>query len=67
MTRAVRDCRKLLDTIAMNNEDAAIAVMKAAERIGDAHLKQQLLEIIQRMHQDAADLRTLRQRIDQRA
>lgn len=51
----------------MNNEDAAIAVMKAAERIGDAHLKQQLLEIIQRMHQDASDLRTLRERIDQRA
>ena len=41
--------------------------MKAAERIGDAHLKQQLLEIIQRMHQDASDLRTLRERIDQRA
>ncbi len=60
MTRATRDFRKNLERFAIHNEDAAIAVMRAADRIGDESLRQQLFNVIQRMHQDALDLRAMR-------
>lgn len=60
MTRATRDFRKNLERVALHNEDAAIAVMRAADRIGDESLRQQLFDVIQRMHQDALDLRAMR-------
>ncbi|HGN1512497.1 hypothetical protein ACQCLI_22265 [Pseudomonas nitroreducens] len=52
--------RKTIDSIAGRNEDAAAELMRAAERIGDAVLKQQLLNVIRNLTQDAADLRRLR-------
>ncbi|MCY1268725.1 hypothetical protein D9M68_234650 [compost metagenome] len=52
--------RKTLDAVAANNEAAAIEVMRAAERIGDASLKQQLLDVIHCMNFDAAELRAVR-------
>ncbi|HEX5841192.1 MAG TPA: hypothetical protein VFY62_01805 [Pseudomonas sp.] len=63
MSRATRQLCKTLDLIAANNESAAIAVMRAAERIGDELLRQQLLNVIHRMNLDAAQLRTARQEI----
>ena len=55
-----RNTRKTIDSIACRNEDAAFELMRAAERIGDAALKQQLLNVIHNLNQDAADLRRLR-------
>ncbi len=63
MTRTLKNFRKTLDSVAMNNEDAAIAVMRAADRIGDQALKQQLFNVIQRMNQDAAELRVVRDHV----
>lgn len=55
-----RTARQTIDTIAYRNEDAAIAVMRAAERTGDEMLKQQIFNVIHNLNQDAADLRRLR-------
>lgn len=55
-----RNTRKTLTTIADHNEDAAIALMRAAERTGDEVLRQQMLRVIHRLNQDAIDLRALR-------
>ncbi|MDE3738906.1 hypothetical protein E8F20_21880 [Pseudomonas sp. BN415] len=63
MTRIVRNFRKTLDAVALNNEAAAVAVMRAADRIGDAALKEQLFNVIQRMNQDAAELRVVRDHV----
>ena len=56
----IRNVRKTLDTIAEHNEDAALALMRAAERTGDEVLRQQMLRVIHRLNQDAVDLRILR-------
>ena len=56
----VKNLRKALDQVAGNNESAAIAVMRAAERTGDELLRQQLHRVIQQMNQDALTLRALR-------
>nr|WP_298142381.1 hypothetical protein [uncultured Pseudomonas sp.] len=63
MSRATRNLCKTLDLVADNNEAAAIAVMRAAERIGDELLKQQLFNVIHRMNQDADQLRLAREAI----
>lgn len=63
MTRTLKNFRKTLDAVAMNNEAAAVAVMRAADRIGDESLKQQLFNVIQRMNQDAAELRMVRDNV----
>ncbi|MCY1292583.1 hypothetical protein D9M69_203910 [compost metagenome] len=63
MTRTLKHFRKTLDAVAMNNEAAAVAVMRAADRIGDESLKQQLFNVIQRMNQDAAELRLVRDHV----
>ncbi|UTW09115.1 hypothetical protein [Pseudomonas benzenivorans] len=60
MSRATRHICKTLDLVAANNEAAAIAVMRAAERIGDELLRQQLLNVIHRLNQDATQLRLTR-------
>jgi len=52
--------RKTLDQVASNNEMAAIAVMKAAERTGDEVLRQKLHRVIQQMNLDAQVLRAVR-------
>ncbi|WP_215730800.1 hypothetical protein [Pseudomonas lalucatii] len=63
VSRATRHICKTLDLVAANNEAAAIVVMRAAERIGDELLRQQLLNVIQRMNQDAAQLRLARDEV----
>lgn len=61
MSRTARTTRKTIDVIASHNEDAALAVMRAAERMSDELLKQQLFKVIHRLNQDAAELRLLRE------
>lgn len=63
MSRTIRHICKTLDQVAGNNEAAAIAVMRAAERIGDEVLKQQLFNVIHRINLDAAQLRSAREEI----
>jgi len=63
VSRATRTICKTLDLVAANNEAAAIAAMRAAERIGDELLRQQLLNVIHRLNQDAAQLRLTRDEI----
>lgn len=65
MSRASRNICKTLDLVAANNESAAIAVMRAAERVGDEVLRQQLLNLIHRLNLDAAQLRLAREEIAQ--
>jgi hypothetical protein len=60
MSRTTRNFCKTLDQVAGNNEAAAVAVMRAAERIGDEVLRQQLFNVIHRMNLDAAQLRFVR-------
>ncbi|MDO9625549.1 MAG: hypothetical protein Q7J46_16395 [Pseudomonas sp.] len=60
MSRTTRNICKTLDQVASNNEAAAVAVMRAAERIGDDVLKQQLFNVIHRMNLDAFQLRVAR-------
>jgi hypothetical protein len=52
--------RKLLDSVATNNEMAALDVMRATEQIKDELLRQRLLNLIHRLNQDATDLRLAR-------
>jgi hypothetical protein len=61
MARSARSIRKTLDTAAENNETAALVVMRAAEQL-EVHdvLRQQLLNVIHRLHQDADELREIR-------
>lgn len=56
----IRNVRKTLDSIAANNEDAAFALMRAAENTQDEVLRQHMLRLIHRLNQDAVDLRILR-------
>ena len=55
-----RNICKTLNMVASNSEAAAIVVMRAAERIGDELLKQQLFNVIHRMNLDATQLRSIR-------
>jgi len=59
--------RKLLDSVATNNEMAALDVMRATEQIKDELLRQRLLNLIHRLNQDANDLRLARDDIQGRA
>ncbi|WP_413705456.1 hypothetical protein [Pseudomonas sp. Pseusp16] len=60
MNRPSRSMRKLLDSVATNNEAAAIHVMRAAEQLQDEVQRQRLLNLIHRLNQDASDLRMAR-------
>nr|WP_180207137.1 MULTISPECIES: hypothetical protein [unclassified Pseudomonas]NYU07431.1 hypothetical protein [Pseudomonas sp. SbOxS1]WCM49268.1 hypothetical protein OH720_19950 [Pseudomonas sp. WJP1] len=63
MNRPSRSLRKLLDSVAANNESAALDVMRAAEQLKDEVLRQRLLNLIHRLNQDAIDLRIARDEI----
>ena len=63
MNRPSRSMRKLLDSVASNNEAAALDVMRAAEQLKDEVLRQRLLNLIHQLHQDANDLRMARDNI----
>ena len=60
MKRTLRNICKTLDQVAGNNEDATVSMMRAAERVNDELLRQQLFNAIHRMSLDAAMLRTTR-------
>ncbi|MFW0754891.1 hypothetical protein ACN1C3_09060 [Pseudomonas sp. H11T01] len=60
MNRPSRSMRKLLDSVAANNEAAALDVMRATEQLKDEVLRQRLLNLIHRLNQDANDLRLAR-------
>ncbi|MFJ7106289.1 hypothetical protein ACIQU2_01395 [Pseudomonas sp. NPDC098740] len=63
MNRPSRSMRKLLDSVATNNEVAALDMMRAVEQLQDEVLRQRLLNMIHRLNQDAIDLRTARDNI----
>lgn len=63
MTSQIRSMRKTMDIVAAHNEDAALAVMRAAERTGDEALRQQLHNVVLRLNQDAQALRLMRENL----
>lgn len=63
MNRPSRSMRKLLDSVATNNETGALDVIRAAEQLHDDVLRQRLLNLIHRLNQDAHDLRLARDEI----
>lgn len=63
MQRAARNIRKVLDSVASNNEATAIEVMRAVEQVSDELLRQRLLKAIHHLNQDAAELRALRDEV----
>ena len=63
MNRPSRSMRKLLDSVATNNEVAALDMMRAAEQLQDEVLRQRLLNKIHQLNQDANDLRMARDNI----
>ena len=65
MTRATRNLRKTLDSVAENNETAAVDLMRAVEKLGDEVLRQRLLNTIHRLNQDAHELREARDSVGQ--
>ena len=60
MNQPSRSMRKLLDSVATNNEVAALDMMRAVEQLQDEVLRQRLLNMIHRLNQDAIDLRMAR-------
>ena len=65
VTRATRNLRKTLDSVAENNESAAFDLMRAVEKLGDEVLRQRLLNTIHRLNQDAHELREARDSVAQ--
>lgn len=61
MSSSHRRIRKTLDTVAFNNESAALTVMRAAERATCDVLRQQLLNVVHSLNQDADELRQVRE------
>nr|WP_240202429.1 hypothetical protein [Pseudomonas sp. ICBG1301] len=64
VTRATRNLRKTLDSVADNNETAAFDLMRAVEKVGDEVLRQRLLNTIHRLNQDAYELREARDSVE---
>ncbi|VVN66732.1 hypothetical protein [Pseudomonas fluorescens] len=60
MNRPSRSMRKLLDSVASNNENAALDIMRATEQLKDELLRQRLLNLIHQLNQDACDLKSAR-------
>lgn len=60
MTRAARSLRKTLDTVAADNQSAALDVMRAIEQLDDEILSQRLVGVVHRLNQDAEVLRHAR-------
>ena len=65
VTRATRNLRKTLDSVAENNETAAFDLMRAVEKLSDEVLRQRLLNTIHRLNQDAYELREARDSVEQ--
>ena len=60
MSRSVRSFRKTLDSVAADNESAAIEMMRAVDQVGDQVLRQRLLNVVHRLNRDAEKLRAIR-------
>ncbi|MFC2973048.1 hypothetical protein ACFOJE_12580 [Azotobacter bryophylli] len=60
MSRSVRSFRKTLDSVAANNESAAIEVMRVVDQVSDQLLRQKLLNVVHQLNRDADDLRVIR-------
>lgn len=60
MSRSVRSFRKTLDSVAANNESAAIEVMRVVDQVSDQLLRQKLLNVVHQLNRDAEDLRVIR-------
>ena len=65
VTCATRNLRKILDSVAENNETAAFDLMRAVEKLNDEVLRQRLLNTIHRLNQDAYELREARDAVEQ--
>lgn len=65
MSSSFRRIRRTLDSVAFNNESAALAVMRAAERTSCLSLRQQLLDVVHSLNQDAEELRQMRGSLSQ--
>ncbi|RJG09293.1 hypothetical protein D3879_22805 [Pseudomonas cavernicola] len=63
MSRPARNLRKTLDSVAANNEAAAIEVMRAIDQLGDELLRQRLLNVVHRLNQDSGELRLTRDEV----
>lgn len=60
MSQSVRSFRKTLDSVAADNESAAIEMMRAVDQVGDQVLRQRLLNVVHRLNRDAEKLRAIR-------
>lgn len=63
MSRTACNIRKTTGLAVSHNEEAALALMRAAERTGDELLRQQLSNVIHRLNQDACELRQARENL----
>jgi hypothetical protein len=59
----VRSFRKTLDSVAANNESAAIEVMRVVDQVSDQLLRQRLLNVVHQLNRDADDLRVIRDNV----
>jgi hypothetical protein len=60
VTKPARNLRKTLDSIAANNQSAALDVMRTIDQLGDEVLCQRLLEVVRRLNLDAEELHHVR-------
>ncbi len=67
MSRSVRSFRKTLDSVAANNESAAIEVMRVGDQVSDQLLRQRLLNVVHQLNRDADDLRVIRDNVPEQA
>jgi hypothetical protein len=65
MNRAARNLRKTLDSVAVNNEAAALEVMRTIEQLKDQLMRQRLLGVVHCLNQDAGDLRHLKNDVEE--
>jgi len=63
VSRSVRSFRKTLDSVAANNESAAIEVMRVVDQVSDQLLRQRLLNVVHQLNRDADDLRVIRDNV----
>jgi len=59
----VRSFRKTLDSVAANNESAAIEVMRVVDQVSDQLLRQRLLNVVHQLNRDADDQRVIRDNV----
>lgn len=63
MTRPARNLRKTMDSVAANNQRAAVDIMRAIEKLSDELLRQRLLGVVHQLNQDAQELHQARDEV----